>query len=166
MTTLEIIKKKIYPRADGTILKQIAAWRLKDNKIVFTNGCFDILHYGHIDYLCKAADMGDILIIGLNSDSSVKKLGKGPNRPIQNENDRALILSSLHFVDAVVIFEEETPYELIKIIQPDVLVKGGDWKEEEIIGADIVKSKGGLVTTIPFVEGYSTTNIENKIKKS
>ena len=164
MTKFEIIKNKIYSRE--TLQKQINIWRLNSNRLVFTNGCFDLLHRGHIDYLSKAADLGDILIIGLNSDASVKKLNKGINRPIQNENDRAFILSSLQFVNAIIIFEEDTPYELIKAIQPDILVKGGDWKEDQIAGADVVKAKGGRVTTIPFVEGYSTTNIEKKIKNS
>lgn len=164
MTNLEIIKKKIYIREP--LLRQIAIWRMKDLKIVFTNGCFDILHHGHVDYLSKAADLGDVLIIGLNSDSSVKKLNKGANRPIQNENDRALALSAFQFIEAIIIFEEDTPYELIKAVQPDVLVKGGDWKETDIVGADIVKAKGGVVMSIPFVEGYSTTNIEAKIKKN
>ena len=163
MTNLEIINTKIFQRE--MLMKQIAIWRMKDYRIVFTNGCFDILHPGHIDYLSKAADLGDVLIIAVNSDSSVKKLNKGTNRPIQNENDRALILAAFQFVEALIIFEEDTPYELIKAIQPDVLVKGGDWKESDIVGADIVKAKGGVVTTIPFVEGYSTTNIENRIKK-
>ena len=163
MTNLEIIKKKIFSRE--TLLRQIAIWRMKDLKIVFTNGCFDILHHGHVDYLSQAADLGDVLIIGVNSDASVKKLNKGANRPIQNENDRALTLSAFQFIEALIIFEEDTPYELIKAIQPDVLVKGGDWKETDIVGADIVKAKGGSVISIPFVEGYSTTNIENKIKE-
>ena len=164
MTNLEIIKKKIYTRE--MLMRQIAVWRMKDYKIVFTNGCFDILHHGHIDYLSKAADLGNVIIIGLNSDSSVKKLKKGKNRPIQNENDRALILSAFQFIEAIIIFEEDTPYELIKAIQPDVLVKGGDWKESEIVGADMVKTKGGAVISIPFVEGYSTTSIEKRIKSS
>ncbi|MBI4945893.1 MAG: D-glycero-beta-D-manno-heptose 1-phosphate adenylyltransferase [Bacteroidetes bacterium] len=163
MTNLEIIKTKIFPHE--MLMKQIAIWRMKDYKIVFTNGCFDILHPGHIDYLSKAADLGDVLIIGVNSDSSVKKLNKGANRPIQNENDRAFILSAIQFVEALIIFEADTPYELIKAVQPDVLVKGGDWKEADIVGADIVKAKGGVVISIPFVEGYSTTSIENRIKK-
>ncbi len=164
LTNLDILKKKILSRE--TLLRQIAIWRMKDLRIVFTNGCFDLLHHGHIDYLSKAADLGDVLIIGVNSDSSVKKLNKGTNRPLQNENDRALILSSIQFIEAIIIFEEDTPYELIKAVQPDVLVKGGDWKEAEIVGSDIVKAKGGSVISIPFVEGYSTTNIEAKIKKS
>jgi rfaE bifunctional protein nucleotidyltransferase chain/domain len=161
-TNLEIIKKKIFVRE--TLSRQLNIWRMKSQKIVFTNGCFDLLHHGHIDYLSKAADLGDVLVIGLNSDASVKKLNKGANRPIQIENDRALILSAIQFVEAIIIFEEDTPYELIKLVQPDVLVKGGDWKESDIVGADIVKKKGGLVTTIPYVEGYSTTNIEKRIK--
>jgi D-glycero-beta-D-manno-heptose 1-phosphate adenylyltransferase len=162
-TNLEIIQKKIF--AKELLLKQIAIWRMKDLKIVFTNGCFDILHPGHLDYLSKAADLGDILIIGLNSDSSVKQLNKGTNRPIQTQDDRAIILSSIQFIEAIIVFDEATPYELIKALQPDILVKGGDWKEADIVGAAIVKAKGGLVISIPFVEGYSTTNIEAKIKK-
>ncbi|MFI5163970.1 MAG: D-glycero-beta-D-manno-heptose 1-phosphate adenylyltransferase [Bacteroidia bacterium] len=161
-TNLEIIQKKIF--SPEMLLRQIAIWRMKDLKIVFTNGCFDILHHGHVDYLSKAADLGDVLIIGLNSDSSVKKLNKGASRPIQNENDRALVLSAFQFIEAIIIFEEDTPYELIKAVQPDILVKGGDWKESDIVGADVVKAKGGAVILIPFVEGYSTSNIENKIK--
>jgi D-glycero-beta-D-manno-heptose 1-phosphate adenylyltransferase len=161
---LQIIQKKIFTKEP--LLKQIAIWRMKDFKIVFTNGCFDILHPGHIDYLSKAADLGDVLIIGLNSDASVKQLNKGTARPIQTENDRALILASVQFIEAIIIFEETTPYELINALQPDVLVKGGDWKEADIVGAGSVKAKGGSVISIPFVEGYSTTNIEKKIKSS
>ena len=164
MTNIEIIRQKI---VQVELLKRtIAAWRMKELKIVFTNGCFDLLHRGHIDYLSKAADLGDVLIVGVNSDSSVKQLNKGANRPIQHENDRALILSSLQFIHAITIFNEDTPLELIKAIQPDVLVKGGDWKENEIVGADVVKANGGTVAVIPFVDGYSTTNIEKKIKSS
>lgn len=164
MTNLEIIRNKIFSLLQ--LQRSIRIWRMKDYKIVFTNGCFDILHRGHIEYLSKAADLGDVLVIGLNSDASVKKLGKGNNRPIQNENDRALALSAIQFVDAVVIFEEDTPIELIKIIQPDVLVKGGDWTPEQVVGADIVKSKGGEVVILPYLDGYSTTGIENRIKNS
>ena len=163
-TNLDILKKKILTRQE--LVRQVAIWRLKDYRVVFTNGCFDLLHPGHIDYLSKAADLGDALIIGLNSDSSVKQLNKGVNRPLQSENDRALILSSIQFIEAITIFEEATPYELIKAVQPDVLTKGGDWKEADIVGADIVKAKGGSVISIPFVDGYSTTNIEKKIKSS
>lgn len=138
----------------------------KDNaqkKIVFTNGCFDILHVGHKRYLQQAATLGDILVVGVNSDASVKRL-KGPSRPVNNEQDRAEMLSAMGFIDYVVIFDEDTPYELIKKIQPDVLVKGGDYKPEEVVGRDIVLSRGGKLELISFVEGKSTTNIINKVK--
>ena len=137
----------------------------KDNqnkKIVFTNGCFDILHIGHKRYLQQAAALGDILVIGVNSDDSVRRL-KGPSRPVNGEQDRAEMLSALGFVDYVVIFDEDTPYELIKKIQPDVLVKGGDYKPEEVVGRDIVEARGGRLELIQLVEGKSTTNIINKI---
>ena len=164
MVKLEIIKNKIYCRE--VLLKQVAIWRLNSKRIVFTNGCFDLLHRGHIDYLSRAADLGDVLVLGLNSDVSIKKLNKGTNRPIQKENDRALVLASLQFINAVILFEEATPCHLIEVLQPDVLVKGGDWKEDAIVGADMVKANGGLVTILPFVEGYSTTAIEHRIKNS
>lgn len=133
-----------------------------DKKIVFTNGCFDILHIGHIRYLQKAADLGDILVLGLNSDASVKRL-KGPKRPINTELDRAEILCAFGFIDYIVIFDEDTPYELIKKIQPDVLVKGGDYKPDEVIGKDIVEARGGQLVLIPFVEGKSSTKIIKKM---
>ena len=133
-------------------------------KKVFVSGCFDILHLGHIDYLSKAADLGDILIIGLNTDDSVKRL-KGPHRPINDEYSRALLLASLQFVHAVVLFDEDTPYDLIKCIQPNILVKGKDYKPEEIAGYDIIQQNQGEVITIDLVEGYSTSIIENKIKQ-
>ena len=136
----------------------------KDKKIVFTNGCFDILHVGHKRYLQQAATLGDILIVGVNSDSSVKRL-KGADRPVNNEQDRAEMLSALGFIDYVTIFDEDTPYELIKTIQPDVLVKGGDYKPDEVVGKDIVEARGGKLELISFVEGKSTTNIINKINK-
>lgn len=159
---LEIIKSKIL--SGDALQKAMNRWRFYEKKIVFTNGCFDILHYGHIDYLSKAKDLGDILIVGLNTDSSVKKL-KGNNRPIQDENSRAHILASLQFIDAVVLFDEDTPYNLISLIKPDILVKGSDYKAEEIVGYDILKTYNGEVRTIDFVPGYSTTAIEEKIKK-
>lgn len=137
----------------------------KDNankKIVFTNGCFDILHVGHKRYLQQAATLGDILVIGVNSDDSVRRL-KGPDRPVNSEQDRTEILCALGFVDYVVIFDEDTPYELIKKIQPDVLVKGGDYKPENVVGRDIVEARGGRLELIQFVDGKSTTNIINKI---
>lgn len=126
--------------------------------IVFTNGCFDIIHAGHVQYLEHAKTLGDILVIGLNSDASVRRL-KGETRPINNQNNRAIVLSALHSVDYVIIFDEDTPYELIKALQPDVLVKGGDWQPESIVGADIVQAKGGKVFSLPFWDGLSTTNI-------
>lgn len=161
MKNLSLIKNKII--SSEHLEAKIAYWRFKDYKIVFTNGCFDLLHLGHIDYLSKSADLGDILVIGLNSDQSVQKI-KGPGKPIQNSESRAIILASLQFVGAVVLFDADTPYELIREIQPDVLVKGSDYKPEDIIGADIVLAKGGEIKTIEFLEGYSTTNIQNKIK--
>ena len=160
MDKLRIIKSKII-KADS-IQYWLSYWRFKRKIIVFTNGCFDILHRGHIEYLSKASNNGDILIVGLNTDKSVKKI-KGSERPYQDQKSRALILASLHFVTAVVPFNEETPYELIKLIQPDVLVKGGDYKPEEIVGYDIVKAKGGKVVTIDYVDGYSTSSIIKRI---
>ena len=135
--------------------------KLEKNKVVFTNGCFDILHKGHIILLSKASEFGDILVIGLNSDDSVKKL-KGENRPYQDESSRSLILASLQFVDFVIIFEEDTPQNLIDTILPEVLIKGGDYKPEEIVGYDTVKSNGGEVYCLDFVEGYSSSSIVNK----
>ncbi len=132
-------------------------------KVVFTNGCFDIIHRGHVEYLNEAKSLGDFLVVGLNSDSSVRKL-KGPERPVVNETDRAFVLSSLKAVDAVIIFEEETPYELIKFVKPDFLVKGGDWKKEDIVGSDIVEEYGGKVISLKFVDSYSTTGLISKIK--
>jgi rfaE bifunctional protein nucleotidyltransferase chain/domain len=130
--------------------------------IVFTNGCFDILHAGHVDYLNKAKAFGDILIVGLNSDSSIRRI-KGDKRPIINENERAFLLSNLKAVDYVTLFYEDTPYELIKKIVPNVLVKGGDWSIENIVGRDIVEQNGGIVKTIQFAYNQSTTNIINRI---
>jgi len=145
--------------------KKVAQWKFKRHKIVFTNGCFDLLHKGHIYYLNKAAELGDRFVLGLNSDHSVKQLGKPSSRPIKDQDSRALILASMHYVDAVIVFNQETPLELIKRIKPDVLVKGGDWKIEEIVGNQEVKMNGGQVVTIPFLEGYSSTSIEQKILK-
>lgn len=135
-----------------------------DKKIVFTNGCFDILHVGHIRYMQEAAALGDILIVGLNSDDSVKRL-KGPERPINNQNDRAEMLAALEFIDYVAVFDEDTPYELIKRIQPDVLVKGGDYNPDNVVGKDIVEARGGELRLLDFVVGKSTTNIIEKIRK-
>jgi rfaE bifunctional protein nucleotidyltransferase chain/domain len=163
MTTLNKIKSKILD-ADA-LKKQLAVWRFQSKKIVFTNGCFDLLHLGHIDYLSKAADEGDILVVGVNTDASTSKL-KGPHRPINNETQRSMILASLSFVDVVILFNEDTPHELIQIVQPDVLIKGADYAIKDIVGADIVQAKGGIVKTIEFLAGYSTTLTEEKIRKA
>ncbi len=146
-----------------SLSEQVKKWHAAGEKIVFSNGCFDLIHRGHIDYLAKAADMGTKLVLGLNTDASVSKL-KGPHRPIQDEQSRQFILSALAFVDAVTLFDEETPYELIKLVQPDVLVKGSDYKPENIVGYDVVMAKDGEVKTIDYIEGYSTSGIETKIK--
>ena len=132
--------------------------------IVFTNGCFDILHAGHVKYLAEAKELGNILILGLNSDSSVKRL-KGNDRPVNNEQDRAIVLSALCSVSYIVIFDEDTPYELINNIKPNILVKGGDWKPEDIVGHDIVSSYNGRVMSLSFIEGKSTTDIVNKLRE-
>lgn len=136
----------------------------KDKKIVFTNGCFDIVHRGHISYLNEAKSLGDLLVIGLNSDKSVKEL-KGPERPINNEQDRKFLLENLKSVDFVEIFNEQTPLNLIKKIMPDILVKGGDWEIEQIVGSKEVIDNGGQVFSLNFVDGFSTTNIIEKIKR-
>ncbi|MDR1758224.1 MAG: D-glycero-beta-D-manno-heptose 1-phosphate adenylyltransferase [Bacteroidales bacterium] len=137
----------------------------RNQKVVFTNGCFDILHLGHVEYLLKAKSLGDILVVGLNSDVSVKRL-KGDNRPIHPEHARAMVLAALLFVDYVIIFEEDTPYNLIRYIAPDVLVKGGDYRAEDVVGADIMKTNGGKVVIIPLTEGFSTTRVLQKAKIS
>lgn len=145
------------------LLKQVKEWKEAGNKIVFTNGCFDIVHLGHIDYLQKARNLGDKLIVGVNSDSSVKIL-KGNTRPVVNEYARQRMMASMAFVDAVVLFNEDTPLQLIQNIIPDILVKGNDYSIENIIGADVVLKNGGAVETIQLVEGYSTSNIIKLIK--
>ena len=135
------------------------------SKVVFTNGCFDILHRGHASYLASARDLGDCLVVGLNTDNSVRRL-KGNSRPINSENDRAYLLASLESVDYVILFEEDTPLELIKCVLPDVLVKGGDYTPDKIVGADIVSANGGEVLALPFVDGYSSSNIIGKFSHS
>ncbi len=132
-------------------------------KIVFTNGCFDIIHPGHVDYLAQARDLGDFLVLGLNTDNSVRALNKAPNRPINNQHSRAMVLAALACVDCIVLFDEDTPYNLINCLQPDILVKGNDYEVSKIVGYDIVTSRGGKVITIPFLEGFSTTNLIKKI---
>jgi rfaE bifunctional protein nucleotidyltransferase chain/domain len=145
--------------------KQITDLKKQDKKIVFSNGCFDILHAGHVDYLEKAREKGDFLVVGLNTDNSVRRL-KGQNRPINNENSRARVLSGLGFVDMVVLFEEDTPFNMINKLKPDVLVKGKDYEISNIVGADIVLANGGKVETIELTEGLSTTSVIDKIKKN
>ena len=155
------LKEKIVSQDQA--LKELKTWREKNKKIVFTNGCFDIIHPGHIDYLSQARDLGDILVVGLNTDQSVKRLNKGSNRPINDERTRAYVLAGLASVDLIVFFDEETPYNLIKLLQPNVLVKGKDYEVEKIIGFDILKENGGEVITIPFLDGYSTSSLIKKI---
>ena len=162
MSKLSVFQSKMIDIKD--IDSYLTYWNLKNQKIVFTNGCFDILHRGHVEYLAQAANFGNVLIIGLNTDNSVRKI-KGDNRPVQDEIARATILASLQFVTAVILFDEDTPYNLIKKIQPDILIKGSDYKIEDIVGYDIVQAKGGEVVTIDFIEGYSTTSIIEKLKK-
>lgn len=154
---------KIYPN-ESAALPQIKEWKAAGQKLVFTNGCFDILHLGHVDYLEKARQLGNKLIVGLNTDASVCRL-KGPERPLQDEMSRARVMASLLFVDMVILFGEDTPYELISAVKPDVLVKGDDYAVQNIVGQDIVQNNGGTIQTIPLVQGYSTTRIVNKIKQ-
>jgi len=163
MRRLDNIKSKIYTREQ--IRAVLNVWRLLEKKVVFTNGCFDLLHLGHIDYLSKAADMGDKLVIGLNSDASASAL-KGPGRPITDQLSRSVMLASFSFVDAVVIFDEPTPLHLIELVRPDILVKGADYSIEQIVGADLVLQYGGEVKTIEYLSGYSTTLIEKKIRSN
>lgn len=137
---------------------------LHQKSIVFTNGCFDLLHVGHVTYLAQAKALGDVLVIGLNSDDSVRRL-KGPNRPVNEQNARALVLAALESVDYVVFFDEDTPYNIITHVKPDILVKGGDYKIDNIVGGDFVRARGGQVLTIPFVDGFSTSNILEQIKE-
>lgn len=146
------------------VQRAVNIWRMKGDRIVFTNGCFDILHRGHVEYLQEAAALGDRLIIGLNSDASVRRLGKAADRPLNDEQSRAKVLSALRLVDAVVIFDQDTPLELIQAIAPEVLVKGGDWKEDRIVGAEVVKARGGEVRSLKLVDGFSTTALIEKIR--
>lgn len=145
--------------------KKVASWKAKGERVVFTNGCFDLLHLGHVDYLEKARNLGDRLVVGLNSDDSVARF-KGPARPIQDEQSRARVLAALQFVDLLVFFNEDTPLNLISELVPNVLVKGSDYLAENIVGAEVVKKAGGEVKTIDFVPGYSTSRIVEKIKKT
>ena len=157
----EQIKKKIYPLPE--LLPQIKEWKRLGQQIVFTNGCFDLIHLGHINYLAEASDLGEKLILGVNSDDSVRRL-KGHARPIQDQMARMIILAAFEFTDAVVLFEEDTPESLIKQVTPDVLVKGGDYEPENVVGAQHVMVNGGGVEILSFLEGYSTSLIEGKIR--
>lgn len=160
MSAFEQIASKIMDASEAA--SRIAQWQSAGEVIVFTNGCFDLLHYGHLHYLADARDLGQRLVIGVNSADSVRRL-KGPNRPINDELTRMHTLASLAMVDAVVVFAEDTPLNLISELKPDILVKGGDWQPHQIVGADLVLARGGQVRSLPFVEGYSTTNIEQRI---
>ncbi|HTF81803.1 MAG TPA: D-glycero-beta-D-manno-heptose 1-phosphate adenylyltransferase [Cytophagales bacterium] len=154
---------KIHKNLDS-LLPLVGAWKAQGHKIVFTNGCFDLLHLGHVDYLEKARNLGDKMVVGLNTDASVQG-NKGTDRPITDEVSRARVLAALQFVDAVILFDEDTPYLLICQVQPDILVKGKDYAVKDIVGADFVMNQGGKVETIELVSGYSTSGIVNKIKK-
>ena len=159
-------------QSEDQLKETLSAWRKANDKIVFTNGVFDILHRGHVEYLAKAAELGDRLIVGLNDDASVRRLNKGSERPINDQQSRAVVLAALGCVCAVVIFSEPTPLQLINLIQPDVLVKGGDYDAAEtdpqskqyIVGSDILRKQGKQVTVIPLTAGFSTTNLVNKLK--
>ncbi|PHR45105.1 MAG: D-glycero-beta-D-manno-heptose 1-phosphate adenylyltransferase [Fluviicola sp.] len=171
MTKWEQVQHKIVTQEEGNAI--ISSWKDDEKKVVFTNGCFDILHRGHVTYLGKAANLGSYLVVGVNSDESVKRQNKSPERPINDENSRALVIASLEFVDLVVIFENDTPLDLIKLLKPSILVKGADYDSEEkeegskkyIVGSKEVKSDGGEVQTIELEEGFSTTKIVENLKK-
>ena len=162
MSHLKKLNYKIYSLKE--LENKVNTWKQVGEEVVFTNGCFDIIHRGHIEVLAQTADLGDRLIIGLNSDSSIQKL-KGKNRPIIDEQSRAILLASLSFIDAVVLFSEETPINLINTLKPDVLAKGGDYEISTIVGHKVVQENGGKVILVPFVDGFSSTTIIDKIKK-
>jgi len=159
---IDYIDQKILTQ--DSLQKALNIWRFFNKKIVFTNGCFDLLHYGHIHYLAEAKSLGDILLVGLNSDASISRI-KGPDRPIKEEASRSLLLASLEFVDGVIVFEEDDPLNLISQILPDILVKGADYEVNQIIGADVVIKNGGQIKTLEFKEGYSTSKLVEKIKR-
>ena len=158
---LNKLKAKIFNIKD--LSKIINEWRLNGDKIVFTNGCFDLIHLGHLEILARSADLGDKLIVGINSDMSIKKI-KGNSRPIIEEDSRAKQLAAIEFIDAVILFNEDTPYNLIKVIKPDVLTKGGDYKKNDIVGNELINKEQGDVVIIPLTQGFSTTSILEKIK--
>ena len=161
MKATERIHQKIFTLED--IKRQVSRWKLVSKRIVFTNGCFDILHAGHLDLLSKAAMLGDVMVVGLNSDASVRRL-KGSERPVNDEHFRALLLAHLQMVDAVVVFGEDTPLDLITLVKPDVLVKGGDYRAQDIVGYQEVMTGGGQVEIIPLVEGLSTSALIERIR--
>ena len=163
MSHLNKINSKIFSLDD--LKNQVNAWKQAGEEVVFTNGCFDIIHKGHIEVLAQTADLGDRLLIGLNSDSSIQKL-KGEDRPIIDEQARSILLAAISFVDAVILFPEETPINLISTLLPDVLAKGGDYEIETIVGHEIIQNNGGKVILVPFVDGFSSTTIIDKIKSS
>lgn len=160
MSEKDLLEKKIVSRKEAASL--LREWNDQGLKVVFSNGCFDLVHQGHINYLYRAAKLGDRLIIGLNTDASVRRL-KGESRPIQDEFSRAYLLAAFFFVDLVVLFDEDTPLDLITDIQPDVLVKGSDYKVEDIVGFDVLRQKGGEIVTLDFVEGFSSSSIIERI---
>jgi rfaE bifunctional protein nucleotidyltransferase chain/domain len=154
----------IFDHAD--LLKAVVALRASSKRVVFTNGCYDIIHPGHVDLISRARKLGDALIVALNADASVARLGKGADRPLNPLSVRAFVMAHIAGVDLVTAFDEDTPLELIRIIEPDVLVKGGDWKPEAIVGRDIVEARGGKVYSLPLINGFSTTALVEKIRKS
>ncbi len=160
MNYLQLTQKKIITLTE--LKRQVAVWRLKNRRVVFTNGCFDLIHAGHIHLLAAARSLGDVLIVGLNTDASVSKLK--PGRPLQNEETRALIMASFTYTDAVILFDEETPLALIKSVRPDVLVKGSDYTKSTVVGHDIVESYGGSVELVNLLEGFSTSGIIERLK--
>ena len=162
---MSILSQKIFSDANTEAVSMLQNWKKEGKKIVFTNGCFDLLHIGHVLYLQEAKALGDILVVGLNTDASVARL-KGAHRPIKDQYNRSHILAALSSVDMVILFDEETPILLVEKTLPDVLVKGGDWSAAQIVGSDIVIANGGSVRSLQFVEGYSTTLLEQKIKNS
>lgn len=163
MHKLQWIQSKILSDRES-LARRCASWRATGCRIIFTNGCFDLLHRGHLTYLVASADLGNRLVIGLNTDASVRRQGKSPERPVTVQDDRAFALAALSFVDAVCFFEEDTPAALVEIVRPDVLVKGGDYTIDRIVGADFVQAYGGEVRVIPFEEGYSTTALIQKLR--
>jgi rfaE bifunctional protein nucleotidyltransferase chain/domain len=154
---------KLLPRP--ALRRRLAPLRRAGQRIVFTNGVFDLIHPGHVRYLRAARRLGDVLVVGVNSDRSARRLGKGRHRPLVGERDRAEVVAALEMVDFVAIFDEDTPYELIRALQPDVLVKGGDWSIDRIVGADLVLARGGVVKSLPFATGHSTTKLLQRARK-